>query len=75
MSEQEKTILELDEQIPATAGAVFAAARARTLASGQSVLESDNGAIYEVFPDGTRKWVKAINPPFLAKKGQIIQLR
>ncbi len=75
MSEEEQIILELDEQIPAMAGAVFAAARARTLASGQSVLESDNGAIYEVFPDGTRKWVMAIAPPIVVKKGTIIMLR
>jgi hypothetical protein len=63
MSDQENAILKLEDQFPALSGVAFTAARAQTLASGQSVLQSDQGFIYEVFPDGTRKLVKKIEPP------------
>jgi hypothetical protein len=33
-------------------------------------MESDQGVIYEVFPDGTRKVVKIIEPPTLVVKGE-----
>jgi hypothetical protein len=45
---------ELEAQLPAKAGVAFAAARRRVLASGQSILVSENGVIYERFPDGHR---------------------
>jgi hypothetical protein len=65
MSDQEKNIELLEAEFPAMAGPVFAAAREQVLASGQSVLQSELGNIYEVFPDGRRVFVKAIEPPTL----------
>ena len=44
-------------------GSAFAAARDRVLASGQSVLQSEGGFIYRVFPDGRKELVKQIDPP------------
>ncbi len=48
MSDQE--IQNLENQFPPLSGSAFAAARERVLQSGQSVMQSENGIIYEVFP-------------------------
>ena len=52
MSDQD--IQELENQFPAVSGAAFAAARQQALDAGLSVMESRDGVIYEVFPDGRR---------------------
>jgi hypothetical protein len=75
MSEQEKKIQELESLFPTLSGVTFNAALKRTLASGQSVLQSDDGVIYEVFPDGTRKRVKEIEPPSPVERGKKIAIR
>lgn len=64
----------LEGQLPSASGAAFATARERVLASGQSLLQSEQGAIYEVFPDGRREFVKAIEPPVAAIPGRKISL-
>ena len=63
MSTPEQTMRFLEEHIPELAESAVTQAYWQALASGSSVLESDNGVIYEVFPDGTRKVVKTITPP------------
>lgn len=73
MSEQD--IQQLEDQFPAVSGSAFAAARERVLASGQSVLQSQNRIIYEVFPDGRRVVVKQIEPPSHFVTGSIFTLR
>lgn len=75
MSDQEKNIVELESLFPSSAGITFNAALQRTLASGQSVLQSDEGVIYEVFRDGTRKRVKDIEPPTPVEPGKKIAIR
>ena len=60
-------ILKLESEFPALSGQAFAKARARVLDSGQSVLQSSEGVIYEVFPDGTKRAVKEIEPPTLVE--------
>ena len=62
----------LEAQIPALSGAAVNVAFANTLAAGGSVLETDGGAIYEVFPSGERRFVKHIEPPVSVEKGQKI---
>lgn len=47
----------------------------QTLASGNSVLISDNGNIKEVFPDGTSRIVDKNEPPIKMKKGRIIKIK
>jgi hypothetical protein len=74
MSESEQRIRELEEEIPYLAGEAFAAARAAVLASGHSVLQSERGVIYEVFPDGRRIERKRIDPPVPTKKGTTFNL-
>ncbi|HUD83336.1 MAG TPA: hypothetical protein VMQ67_07525 [Candidatus Saccharimonadales bacterium] len=73
MSDQD--IQKLESQFPAVSGSAFAAARAQVLASGQSVLESQDGVIYEVFPDGHRVPVKKIEPPIQVVSGSIFTIR
>ena len=75
MPENEKNIEELEVQFPLLSGVAFATASQRVLASGQSVLQSDQGVIYEVFPDGTRKRVKGIEPPTSVVPGSKLTLR
>ncbi len=73
ISDQE--IQQLENQFPAVSGSAFAAARERVLASGQSVLQSQDGVIYEVFPDGRRAVVKEIEPPTHFASGSTFILR
>jgi len=73
MSDQD--IQKLENEFPALSGSAFAAARDRVLQSGQSVLQSENGVIYEVFPDGRRKEVKKIEPPTHFVTGSVFFLK
>ena len=75
MADQENNIDVLESQFPAISGSAFAAARERVLASGQSVLQSEDGTIYEVFPDGRRVAVKKIEPPTSVVPGRKITIR
>ena len=72
MSESEKAVRLSEEELPAKAGEAFAAARARVLASGQSVVESRNEYLYEVFPDGREVVIRKIDPPRKVVAGQKI---
>lgn len=71
----DKDIQKLENQFPAVSGSAFAAAREKALASGNSVLQSEQGVIYEVFPDGRRKVVKKIEPPTSVTPGSKITIR
>jgi len=73
MSEQD--IENLENQFPALSGPAFAAARERVLRSGQSVLQSENGVIYQVFPHGKRVVVKKIEPPVRVESGKTFTIR
>ena len=75
MSEPEKIILELETGFPALSGLAFTAARKATLALGESVLQSEQGVIYEVFPDGRRIERKRVEPPVPIATGTKVVLR
>jgi hypothetical protein len=75
MADQENDILKLETEFPAVSGSAFAAARDRALASGHSVLESRDGFLYEVFPDGRRRLVKPIDPSTPVVPGSKITIR
>jgi hypothetical protein len=70
----EEEIGELERRIPELAAVAFSEAYWRTLAAGQSVRVSDNGFIWEVFPDGTRKTIKQIEPPIPVVKGSKLKI-
>lgn len=75
MPDQETEIQRLESQFPPVSGEAFAVARERVLASGQSVLQSEGGFIYRVFPDGRKERVKAIEPRTPVTPGTIITIR
>ena len=66
---QEREIQYLEEHIPELAESAVTQAYWQSLAAGNSVLESENGMIYERFPDGSSKMVKEIEPPTLVAIG------
>ena len=72
MSEQE--IQKLEALFPTLSGVAFATAREEVLKSGQSVLQSENGVLYEVFPDGHRVEIKKIPPRTAVITGQKIRI-
>ncbi len=71
----EEAISYLEEHIPELADAAFTQAYWAALASGSSVLISENGKLIEVFPDGTKKFIKHLPPPTPATPGQRYILR
>ena len=75
MPDQENEILQLESQFPTVSGSAFAAARERALDAGLSVLQSEMGFIYEVFPDGRRVLLKKIDPPTSVEAGRKITIR
>jgi hypothetical protein len=75
MADSENDILRLETQFPGESGSAFAAAREHVLASGQSILISEQGTIYRVFPDGRREVVKRIEPPTMVVSGSKFRLR
>ena len=74
-NEQEKAIEYLEKHIPEMAEAAVKQAYWQALASGSSVLVSENGVINEVFPDGTIKFLKNIPPRVEMEKGRVIEIR
>lgn len=75
MPEQDSEIEKLENQFPQLSGEAFATARAKVLASGQSVLQAEGGCIYRVFPDGRKEIVKRIEPPVAYQPGTKIPIR
>lgn len=62
MIEKEKVIDYLEQQIPELAAAATKIAYWQALASGSSVLISENGGIVQISPDGSRKIVQETEP-------------
>jgi hypothetical protein len=75
MPDQESEIQKLESLFPPVSGSAFAAAREQVLASGQSVLQSEGGSIYRVFPDGRKELVKQIEPPTMVAPGAKLTIR
>jgi hypothetical protein len=74
MTDTEKTLDYLEEQIPALSGAAVDVAYWQALAAGQTVLVSGDCGIYQVFPDGTRKQVKATGKPLSVPVGTRVRI-
>ena len=70
----EQQMERLESNFPAASGVAFANAYQQAIHAGLSVLVSDNGVIFEVFPDGTRKRIKTIAPPSATRPGQKLTL-
>ena len=75
MALSEKALDYLEEHIPELAEVAFKQAYWAALASGSSVLISENGSLVEVFPDGTRKFIKKLPAWTPVKRGQKFELK
>lgn len=74
MADAEATLDYLEQQIPSLSAAAVDVAYWQALATGQSVLVSGDGGIYEVFGDGTRKLLKTTEPPLSVPVGTRVRL-
>ncbi len=65
----------LEEQIPELAEIALKQAYWQVLASGHSVLQAEDGALYRVFPDGKREFVKKLEPKVPVTQGKKILIK
>lgn len=75
MSLSEEAIDYLEAHIPELAEIAFKQAYWSALASGSSVLVSENGSLVEVFPDGQRKFIQKLPEWIPVTRGQKWKLR
>lgn len=74
MTHPENDIENLESQVPALSASAFSEARSQALKSGYSVYERNQEAIYEVFPDGTRRFIKNTDPPLHKPAGTTVEI-
>jgi hypothetical protein len=74
MTDTEKRIEQLEQQIPSLSAAAVGKAYRQALAAGQRVLVSGNDGIYEISPDGTKKFVKAAGRPLSVPVGTRVRI-
>ena len=74
MSDSEKALDYLEQQIPSLSAAAVDVAYWKALAAGQHVLVSGEGGIYEVSPDGSRTFVKATAEPLNLPLGTRVRI-
>ena len=74
MTMTEESMRFLEEHIPDLADAAVKQAYWQALATGSSVLVSEDGQLVEKFPDGTRKVVKQLEPQTFVMVGQHLEL-
>ncbi len=65
----------LEKHIPELAELAFKQAYWAALATGSSVLVSENGSLMEVFPDGKRKFIKKLPSWIPVTRGQKLEIR
>ena len=75
MNLTEKAIDYLEEHIPELAEVAFKQAYWAALASGSSVLVSENGSLVEVFPDGKRQVKKKLHSWIPVIRGQKLEIQ
>lgn len=70
----EQQLEQLERDYPAASGVAFSNAFQQAVQAGLSVMVSENGSLFEVFPDGQRRFVKSIAPPIPAQPGRKIEI-
>ena len=65
----------LEAAFPPASGAAFAQARKTALNSGLSVLQVENGVLYQCNPDGSRVRIKSVSPATPVTPGQQLHLK
>lgn len=73
MGLNEKAISFLEKHIPELASIAFKQAYWAALASGSSVLISEDGDLIEVSPDGSHRFIKHLSPAIRVTPGQILE--
>jgi hypothetical protein len=74
MTDPEQEIHEAERQFAGASGPILREARQVALKAGLSVLQSENGIIYRVFPDGRKEVTKHIDGPVQVIKGLILNI-
>ena len=74
MNMTEESMRFLEEHIPDLADAAVKQAYWQALATGSSVLVSEEDALVEIFPDGNRKVLKQLEPQTEIIPGQRLEL-
>lgn len=72
---EERTVHLVEKNIPRLAEAAMSNAYRRALASGSTVLIAEAGQLKEVSPDGTKRFIKNIEPSIKMQKGLIIKIK
>ncbi len=75
MMDPDTTLDYLEQQIPSLSAAAVDVAYWQALSSGQMVLVSGEGGIYQAFPDGTRKLIKTTAQPLSVPVGTRVHIR
>ncbi len=75
MNSVEKTIQDIEEQIPKLAKSATKSAYQRVLASGNSVLISKNSETHRAYPDGSTEFVVKNVPDIRMRKGTVIKIK
>jgi hypothetical protein len=65
----------LETQVPRLAAAAFEIAFVKAISLGHSVMISKNDAVYELFPDGSERFVEPLPPRTPVKPGTKISLK
>ena len=73
-SPSEQVLDYLEQQIPSLSAAAVDVAYFQALASGQTVLVSGEGGIYQALPDGTKKLVKKLAKPLSVPVGTKVNI-
>ena len=74
MTLSEEAMSYLEEHIPELANIAFKQAYWAALASGSSVLVSENGKLIEVFPEGRHKFIKNLAPSIPVTPGKRFEI-
>jgi hypothetical protein len=74
MKMTEESMRFLEEHIPILADAALKQAYWQALATGSSVLLCQDGVLYEMFPDGSKKMLKQLEPQLSVILGQRMEL-
>ncbi|MGA8165267.1 MAG: hypothetical protein WB791_09630 [Waddliaceae bacterium] len=74
MTLSEEAMSYLEEHIPELANVAFKQAYWAALATGSSVLVSENGNLIEIFPDGRHKFIKHLAPAIPVIPGQRLEM-
>jgi hypothetical protein len=68
-------IQHLESQFPGLSGKAFAEARRNALDAGFPVMQSEDGFLVEVHPDGRKERLKSIEPWIPVQAGAVFTIR